>query len=181
MRLNLYVLVVGILLHGYGQAPCAFEVNGRIMDAESGEPLPFATIQIEGAEKGAISDQDGYFQLTEICDEEVHLVIQYLGFKKLVHHHDFHHADPVIYMAPDETQLESIIVEEERKAELKSLSVQRKEVDQLELVNSSIGDLSEELSGVSILKTGTNISKPIIHGLHSNRVLVTTQVIFPFL
>ncbi|MFZ9046995.1 MAG: TonB-dependent receptor, partial [Cyclobacteriaceae bacterium] len=32
--------------------------------------------------------------------------------------------------------------------------------------------MSKELTGISLLKAGSNISKPIVHGLHSNRVLL---------
>ncbi|RZJ73997.1 MAG: TonB-dependent receptor [Flavobacterium sp.] len=38
--------------------------------------------------------------------------------------------------------------------------------------NASLGDLVKEISGVSSLKTGSTIVKPVINGLHSNRVLV---------
>ncbi len=154
------------------QGSCDFEVKGQVIDLETNEPLPFATIKIVGSEKGVICGTDGRFRIADICDEEVDLEIQYVGYKKLVHHHDFHHSDPIIYLAVDETLLESVVVEESRKEELKSLSVQRKEVDNLTLVSNSLSELTESLSGVTMLKTGTNISKPIIHGLHSNRVLV---------
>ncbi len=78
----------------------------------------------------------------------------------------------VVKLAADRTVLRSVIVEENRSDRLESISVKKKEVDKLSLVTSSIGSLTEQLSGVSTLKTGSNVSKPIVHGLHSNRVLV---------
>lgn len=38
--------------------------------------------------------------------------------------------------------------------------------------NASLGDLVREISGVSSLKTGSTVVKPVINGLHSSRVLV---------
>lgn len=162
-------------MYGFSQSPCNREITGQVLDADTKEPLPFATVKITDSSQGAVSDDNGFFKLTNLCDEEIHLEVQFLGYKTIIHHHDVHHPDPVILLAPDETLLESVIVEETRAEELESLSIQRKEIDNLSLVNSSIGELTDEMSGVSILKTGANISKPIIHGLHSNRVLVVND------
>ncbi len=166
------VFFAALSISAYCQAPCDQEINGQILDADTKEPLPFATVKIANTQKGVVSDANGFFSLVDVCGEEVHLEVQFIGYKKLVHHHDFHHSDPVIYLASDETVLESVIVEESRTRELRSLSIQKKEISELELVSTSIGDLTEQLTGVTILKTGSNISKPMIHGLHSNRVLV---------
>ena len=37
---------------------------------------------------------------------------------------------------------------------------------------SSLGDVLKGVSGVNVLRTGATISKPVIHGLHSNRILI---------
>lgn len=155
--------------------PCKEEVTGVILDIDSKEPLPYATVRIVNSENGTIANEKGEFRLTNICEEEIDLEVRFLGYKTLIHHHDFHHASPVIYMAPNETLLESVVVEESKQGELQSVSIKKKEVNQLSLASSSISKLTDELTGVSLLRTGTNISKPIIHGLHSNRVLVVNN------
>lgn len=155
--------------------PCDVEISGVVLDLNSGEPLPFATIRIQNSDNGTVANEKGEFLLTNICEDEIDLEVRFVGYKTVIHHHDLHHTEPVIYMAPNETLLESVVVEESRKEELKSLSVTRKEVTELSVMHSSVGELTSELSGVTILKTGSNISKPIIHGLHSNRVLVVND------
>lgn len=148
------------------------------MDLDTREPIPFATIKlasdvhVQGQIMGTTSDLEGRFILEGLCEQEMDVIISHIGYKQVVHHHDVYHANPKIYLALDDQLLESVIVEDSPTEELKSVSIQKKELSQLAVVNSSIGELTEELSGVSVLKTGANISKPIIHGLHSNRVLV---------
>ncbi len=154
---------------------CKEVVTGVILDIDTGEPLPYATVRILNSENGTIANEKGEFRLANICEEEIDLEIRFLGYKTLIHHHDFHHPSPVIYMAPNETLLESVVVEETKQGELQSLSVKKKEINNLSLASSSIGELTNELSGVSLLQTGSNVSKPIIHGLHSNRVLVVND------
>ncbi|MDW3194400.1 MAG: TonB-dependent receptor [Cytophagales bacterium] len=155
-------------------------MTGVVMDMESKEPIPFATIQLtseshkgkESNVRGTTTDIDGRFTLKGLCDEEMDLIVSHVGYKQVVHHHDTYHASPKIFLAVDDQLLESVVVEDAYQEELKSVAIQKKELSQLAVVNSSIGELTEEMSGVSVLKTGANISKPIIHGLHSNRVLV---------
>ncbi|WP_425391707.1 TonB-dependent receptor [Ekhidna sp.] len=154
------------------QKPCNRSISGQILDADTKEPLPYATIQIKDTNQGAVADENGAFLIENICKDEVHLEVRFIGYKSVVHHHDFHHASPTIYLASDQTLLESVIVEEVDREAIKSLTIQKKELDKLSVVGSSIGSITGEISGVSLLQTGSNISKPMIHGLHSNRVLV---------
>ena len=167
----LFLSVSFLSVHGQS-SQCNQEISGQIFDISSEEPLAFATVTIIGTENGVVADENGDFTLTGICEQEVDLEIRFIGYKTIVHHHDFHHGDPVIYMAAEDTELETVVVENSALGEIQSLAIQKKEIDKLSLTRSSIGELSEELSGVSLLQTGSNISKPIIHGLHSNRVLV---------
>ncbi len=167
----LFLSVSFLLAHGQLET-CDQKISGQVFDLSTGKPLPFATIIIEGSNNGTVADENGDFTLDGICDDEVHLEVRFIGYKTAIHHHDIHHSDPVIYLALNETELESVIVENSRLQEIQSISIQKMVIDKLSLVSSSIGDLSEDLTGVSLLKTGSNISKPIIHGLHSNRVLV---------
>ncbi|MEQ8926780.1 MAG: TonB-dependent receptor [Fulvivirga sp.] len=170
-----YFLLFFIPLHSFAfsqTGACDLTVSGQILSVETNEPLPFATIRVLKTDLGAIADENGHFVIEKICDDEIDLEVRFLGYKTIVHHHDFHHGNPTIFLAPNETVLESIIIEDQKIDEIRSLSVQRKELDKVDATISSIGQLSADISGVSLLQTGTNISKPIIHGLHSNRVLV---------
>lgn len=166
-------MILSSLGVGYGQVDnCDLMVVGKVVDIMTKEPIPFATVKIQEYENGTVTNEDGDFVLESICDDEVHLEVRFLGYKTVVHHHDFHHEDPLILLAPSETLLESIVIEESRVGAFRSLSISQLEVDDISLLTTSIGDLTESISGVSSLKTGANISKPIVHGLHSNRVLV---------
>jgi iron complex outermembrane receptor protein len=157
----------------FGQSDsCSFKISGLVLSLETKEPLAFASIKILGTTKGTVTSENGAFTIENICNDEVDLEIRFLGYKTVVHHHDLHHPDPIIYMAQVETLLQTVIVEGYMTEEIQTLSIQKKDVSTLKMINSSIANITEELSGVSMLKTGSNVSKPMIHGLHSNRVLV---------
>ncbi|MDA3860599.1 MAG: carboxypeptidase-like regulatory domain-containing protein, partial [Melioribacteraceae bacterium] len=42
------------------------KISGRITDATTGEPLPFANIILMGTTMGAASDFDGYFNILNV-------------------------------------------------------------------------------------------------------------------
>lgn len=153
---------------------CNYSVKGQIFDLESGEPLEFANVQVSGTYLGTSTDSTGHFEIKGICLDEFDLIFSYVGYKRLLHHHDVYHELPQIFMARDQVTLESIVIEGEREGgTMKSLSIQEISGKQLDAIRSeSLGDILTNITGVSTLTTGQNISKPIIHGLHSNRVLI---------
>ncbi len=123
---------------------------------------------------GDQTDEQGHFRIEQLCRREFDLVVSYVGYKTAVHHHDVYHSAPQIFLAHDSITLQSVTVEGERTAgdlasgTVQSLSPQEFEQQQ----SSSLGELTANLSGVSVLSTGSNVAKPIIHGLHGNRVLI---------
>lgn len=63
----------------------SISINGQIVDAETGERLPFASIswQINGKLKGVASDASGRFSFRESASGELlNFTVSYLGFEK---------------------------------------------------------------------------------------------------
>src|SRR5690554_6672027 len=82
------------------------EVSARVTD-ESGEPLPGATIAVEGSSKGTVTDVNGSYQL-EVPDGST-LIFSFIGFKK--------QTIPVgnqkvinVILSYDDTSLEEVVV-----------------------------------------------------------------------
>ncbi len=57
------------------------KIRGKIIDASSNEPLPFANIIIEGTQIGSISDLDGSFLFTGLEPGFVRLRASFIGYK----------------------------------------------------------------------------------------------------
>lgn len=55
-------------------------IHGYITDAETGDPLPAANLQIEGTFSGSITNQDGKFNL-ELKSMPASVLITYIGYK----------------------------------------------------------------------------------------------------
>jgi len=80
-------------------------------------------------------------------------------------------------MMSDEIQVQEVVIKDtKRKEEKRELITQQtselkgKELDRTR--GLSLGESLRSIPGVNSIQTGPSISKPIIHGLHSNRILI---------
>ncbi|MBT3179562.1 MAG: TonB-dependent receptor [Candidatus Marinimicrobia bacterium] len=62
-------------------SPFRFFTTGRIMDKETGEPVPFANVFIPKLMIGDISRNDGTFSITNISTRVCTLTISYIGYE----------------------------------------------------------------------------------------------------
>lgn len=173
----IFIFLFGFIYHplfSQEQDNCHYKVEGTVYDRETGEPLPFATVTLQGTTKGTVANEEGYFYLNSICEEEFDLVFSHIGYKQVIHHHDVHHKLPKIYLAPEGVTLQSIIIEGEvAPGDLNTGTVSRISADEIaRQQGETLGEIAGSISGVSLVKTGQNVVKPVIHGLHSNRILI---------
>ncbi len=151
---------------------CSLRLSGHVEDADTKEKLYAATVILRELNKEVVTNSNGDFVFTGLCPGEYTLVIshvncepfeQKISFTKNTHH-DF-------FLPHARHTLGAVVVEGKKgianTGSKKELS--GKELD--EMKGFSLAEALNKLPGVSMLQTGTNISKPVIHGLHSNRIL----------
>ena len=51
----------------FGQTSCDFSLSGRVVNAETGEPIPFANVLIKSLNVGTVSDDQGRYTLSNLC------------------------------------------------------------------------------------------------------------------
>lgn len=56
-------------------------INGKVIDAHTGEPMIGASLYIEGTNVGTFSDVDGNFSIANLGEGTHTLILSYLGFK----------------------------------------------------------------------------------------------------
>ena len=79
LLMNQNIIVLLLILFSL-QCHAQTVIYGYITDAETGEPLPAANLQIEGTFSGAITNQDGRFNL-ELKSLPASVTITYIGYK----------------------------------------------------------------------------------------------------
>lgn len=56
------------------------EISGTVINKENGEPVPYAYVKKKSINRGAITNEDGFFRLT--CEESDTLIISFVSFQK---------------------------------------------------------------------------------------------------
>ena len=74
------LLLVGLML--LTSITTFAQISGKVFDNETGDPLPGATIIIEGTADGTVSGFDGTFSL-DVSEGEA-LIVSYLGYETII-------------------------------------------------------------------------------------------------
>lgn len=146
-------------------------ISGKIVD-QNNKALEKSHIHISS--KFTNSKKDGSYSISNISNGSTKILITYVGFKSI---------DTIIVvngnleinfkMQEISEKLDEIVVKHKNNYFNNSVSEQKIKEKTIEKYSSqSLGNVLKEVSGVSILKSGSTIVKPVLNGLHSSRVPV---------
>lgn len=152
---------------------CALSLRGVVLD-ENGQPLPHAAINLQPASAHAISDIDGRYQFQRLCPGDYTISITFIGYESASLTLTLPVADPVtIQLQPSSTVLEDIVIEGAQTGGSASQTIVLLEKEELDALHGKpLGESLKEIPGVNALQTGPSIFKPVIDGLHSQRILI---------
>jgi iron complex outermembrane receptor protein len=151
---------------------CSLELKGHIEDADSKQKLAGATVFIDSLGIELVTDDKGDFVFKNLCAGTYRLRISHVGCETIEQNVVLtknRHVDinlPHLKNTLSEVTINAMagIQNTGTKAELtgKALDITKGE---------NLAEALSRINGVSMLQTGSTISKPVIHGLHSNRIL----------
>jgi iron complex outermembrane receptor protein len=164
-----YFIILFFLLwfgfSSYGQ----FTLSGKITNKKN-QPLTGSHIHTKYL--NTASNPIGEFEINGLPKGELRVYISYLGYTTCDTLVDI--TEDVVLnvkLKPSETTLEEITVKQKVTQVSNSLSEQQISKESMERNSSkTLAEALKEVSGVSLLRTGTSIVKPVINGLHSSRV-----------
>ena len=153
---------------------CTYTITGQVIDDHDGEALEFATVQLLGTGVGAVSDIDGSFVIENICPGEYTLYFSHIGCEPLERRVNVNkNLELTLRLEHHAEILEEIELTANRV--VTAGSVTQEELSQEALTRTqgqALGEAMRSLPGVTAIQTGPAIFKPVIHGFHSNRVLI---------
>lgn len=173
----------GICLLGLAVSPaeaqdCHVALFGHVRDADTGQPIAYATIQVPEAGKQTLSDETGYYLISDLCEG--------VSYTVSVDHVECEHETRLVRLVENQAVdfalhhrvLREITVSARATAPPPAQAAARVARADLEAAKGvNLAETLKSLPGVASLNTGASIAKPVIHGLHSNRIaIVTNQV-----
>lgn len=158
---------------------CELELKGQVRDAHTLEAVPFAKLSIAGNQPvQLVADSTGRFRFTGLCQGTIVLqCIPHFG------------CEPTMLEVNLPLQSDGLILEVEThlieldEAVVKVYRFRRttQAVAELEtrdisaIHGNTLGEQLSRLPGMSSLNTGSSIVKPVINGMHSNRIVVVNN------
>lgn len=141
---------------------------------ERGSALPGASVQIKKLSLGEATNDAGTFRFEKICKGTYLILIQYLGYETVEKRITIDaNLELTIDLQPTERVLQEVVVADHAEVATRSnntAALNARELD--EVSGKSLGETLQNISGVNSIQSGPAIFKPVIHGVHSQRILI---------
>ena len=161
--LSLFLLAMGFSL--YGQ-----ETLSLIVEDKAGQPLPSAVVHFVG--KHFVSDAKGRVNIPNLAKGKYPIKVNYLGFLDYEAIVTIPAVNPYkVVMQEEVNQLAgTTLIGHVAKPVTASVAIDKPKLQQKS--GEELAKVLTTVAGVSMIQTGATIAKPVIHGLHSNRILI---------
>lgn len=165
---NIFYLLIFCGTFSYAQEALRLKIEDKAK-----QPLTGAVIHFLG--KHYVSDASGNVSVANVKAGTYPIKVSYLGFE------DFQHKIKVptsvspwiITMHEEVNELSEIVIASHGRQSNKNTVAQVLTTNDLQKQSGeSLAKLLASVRGVSMIQTGATIAKPVIHGLHSNRILI---------
>jgi len=144
-------------------------ISGKILCQE---PINFSGIHIHIGQKVISSDASGNYSAGNLPDGKTAINISHIGYQSIDTIIDLKNSLRIDFkLKLNTTKLHEVVVQQKSNSDNKSVAEQQIKSETIEKYsNQSLGDALKEIAGISSLKTGNTVVKPIINGLYGSRV-----------
>lgn len=155
-----------------GAQHCQLSLAGHVEDTDTRDKLASATVLLKEAGIQIVTDSNGDFSFNRLCEGTYNIIVSHVDCQttemQIVLNKNVHidinmpHLKNVLQVVTVES-----VIGTPNTGFKKDIS--GRQLDQVK--GLSLSEALGRINGVTMLQTGNNVSKPIIHGLHSNRIL----------
>lgn len=180
--MNRYIMLLSVVASVWfvslsgaaAQSACHFILRGKVIETESKIPVAYATVLIKELTIGAVTDENGNFVIPNLCRQTYTLEISHVECKKHIEQIAIEgNTEGTFVLQHEDKILNNVVIMDKRvvlettqaKSELKGSDLEKSQ-------GETLGEMLKNLAGVNSLNTGATISKPVVQGLHSDRILV---------
>ncbi|SHI34397.1 iron complex outermembrane recepter protein [Hymenobacter daecheongensis DSM 21074] len=154
----------------------AAPITGRVIDETTKEPLPGATVLFPDLKQATATGPDGTFRFSSLPRGRFLMQVRFVGYTTVVRTVDTGTPQALeVALGVAATEIGQVVVTgvsastELRRSPVPTTVVDRTQLNQSAATNAV--DAIAHTPGLSQITTGAGISKPVIRGLGSNRVI----------
>ncbi len=149
-------------------------ISGKVVTITN-DPLVGSHVHI--GSKSVATNLNGDFLIKSLPSGSLKVNVSYVGYQTIDSTLTVSSSTTINFVLKKKIDvLEEVIVTNKNNSYNQSVLEQKIKTETIEKYsNQSLGEALKEVTGVSVLKTGSNIMKPIINGLHSSRVPIISN------
>lgn len=165
--LNLFLLQLAFF------SAYAVNLSGQIIDMETDQGIPYATVEFIDLNTGTVCNEHGKFHFKGDLPKNSTIKVSAIGYVTILVSFDSEEPELTYYLQPSHIELEEFVVASGGVLQKNSIvNVEKRSIKELSLIQSNdLGEAISNIPSVYNLSTGTGISKPIIRGLSGMRVV----------
>ncbi len=155
-------------------------IRGTVTDGHA-FALPGAHVTVPRLDRGSIANGNGRYVLDRLPSDTMTVLVSFVGHESVSRVVDLRQGDAVEdFVLFEVVEILNEVTVEDDAAEA-ALTVSPQSVSRLEAADlavvrgQTLGQTLDRLPGVTTLSTGPSIQKPVIRGLHSDRVIVVND------
>ena len=151
---------------------------GHVVDSDTGEPVPWATVVIEGINRGRVSDTGGYFLFPALTPgvyilQTLHLGYRDARFEVRIEPGDTTHVD--LWIGHEPLHMDETVVEDDHERPVSPLHKPEVVFSGSKLrqnLSRTIAETMDYEPGVAQRTMGPAPARPVLRGLSGDRLLV---------
>lgn len=172
MNLKTNIGIIFILITGFVYSQ---EIQGKVIDKSTGEPVFLTTVSIPEIHFRTTTDEDGKFYFGDLPNASLELVFEMIDYeRKMIRMNPIGNEEVLVEMKPKHTVFEEVIVSaSEGKLQNENItSIEYRSKENLfETGATTLGEALVNIPGVQQNTIGVGISRPVIRGLTGMRVV----------
>ena len=153
--------------------PCSLSLKISVLEKHNLQPIYPALVYVDELQRSFEANERGVVLLSGLCAGHYNLHVQAAGYAPLAEHISVVDNGQIsLRLDHLEQELQSVNITDQA---VRTILQDRSDLKRNEVLESSgktISELLTKISGVTMLTNGGTISKPVIHGLHSNRIVM---------
>ncbi len=157
---------------------CNFALTGSVIDEHDQSRLAYATVFVKELNRGVVADSLGLYFIDKLCPGSYTITVSHVSCEPNTLSFDVRgSANKDLFLEHHIEALQNLTIEGLKLNDrLSSAPSERLDITVLERHSgNSLGDALQEITGISALKTGRTLVKPIIQGMYGSRILIINQ------
>ncbi len=174
-----YVFVLMLVVAMFANAEeCTYTLKGRVIDFHDGQPLAAAQLYVKEVNRSFKTNENGNYVIDKLCAGTYTLYVAHIDCEpKELTVAISKNKEQNIYLEHHIDQLQAVKVlvdvHDDHESSQSSTRINQETLQQFR--GATLGDALETVQGVTSLKTGNSVVKPIIHGLYGSRVAIVNN------